>query len=172
MRRLLAITMSLFLLVFCTACGAENNTEKGDDNSGVVTPSVDKDNSYVFTYEGVDLYVGDVFSAALLPQAESVYEVPSCAIEGTDNVYNYGTFELTAFNDGSKEVIYSIYITDANTPTIEGLYLGDNLTQMESAYGIEYERTDNQVVYAKGDSRLIFILQNDIVISIEFRMAI
>lgn len=171
MRKLLAITMALFLLLSCTACGAENNADKGDDNSGAVTPSVDKDNSYVFTYEGVDLYVGDVFSAALLPEAESVYEVPSCAIEGTDNVYNYGTFELTAFNDGSKEVIYSIYITDANTPTNEGLYLGDNLTQMESAYGIEYERTDNQVVYAKGDSRLIFILQNDIVISIEFRMA-
>lgn len=171
MRRLLAVITALFLLAFCAACGAENDADKCGDNSGTVTPPNNVEAGYAFTYEGVNLYVGDIFSAASLPEPKSVYQVPSCAIEGTDNVYNYGTFELTAFNDGTEEVIYSVYITDANTPTNEGLYLGDNLTLMESIYGTEYERTDNQVVYAKGDSRLIFILQNDIVVSIEFRMA-
>ena len=71
-------------------------------------------------FEGKELNVGSQFDPSVLPEANSVYQVPSCAIEGTDNVYSYPVLELTAYNDGTGEVIYSIYLTDANTPTARG----------------------------------------------------
>lgn len=165
MKKVLAVIIALSMLATFTACGETKNTDNGGDSApNAVTEG------FAFTYSGVKLCVGGDFVPSNLPEANSVYEVPSCAIEGTDNVYNYGTFELTAFNDGTKEIIYSIYILDANTPTDEGLYLGDNLARIETIYGTDYQRNGNEIVFEKGNSRLIFILQNEMVISIELRM--
>ena len=117
----------------------------------------------------MELTPGQAFDAAALPEANSVYQVPSCAIEGTDNVYNYGTIEVTAFDDGNGEVIYSVYIMDANTPTNEGLYIGDTLDHIVAAYGEDYTREGNQITYQKGDTLLIIILGGEYVQSIDFR---
>ena len=125
--------------------------------------------NYTFDANGVELIPGDPFDPAVLPKADSVYEVPSCAIEGTDNVYNYGTIEVTAFNDGTGEVIYSVYIVDANTPTNEGLYIGDTVDHVIAAYGEDYTRENGQITYQKGDTLLIMILDGDYVLSIDFR---
>lgn len=101
-----------------------------------------------------------------------MYEVPSCAIEGTDNLYNYDTVEITAFNDGNGEIIYSIYIVDANTSTDEGLYIGDDLEQVNAIYGTERTENDNELTYQKGDTLLILIVENNIVTSIEYRAVV
>ena len=53
--------------------------------------------AFSFQANGVELLPGAVFDASVLPEVSSIYQVPSCAIVGTDNVYNYETFELTAF---------------------------------------------------------------------------
>lgn len=126
--------------------------------------------NYTFDANGVELIPGDPFDPAVLPKADSVYEVPSCAIEGTDNLYNYGTFELTAFDDGEKELIYSILLTDPNITTTEGLALGDDVQKMVSLYGEGYTQQGNAYVYT-GDAELLYIItQNDKVASIEYRM--
>ena len=124
---------------------------------------------FSFTFEGVELVPGQSFDASALPAPLSVYQVPSCAIEGTDNVYNYGTIEVTAFNDGTGEVIYSVYIVDANTPTDEGLYIGDTVDYVMSVYGEDCVRENGQITYQKGDTLLILILDGDYVQSIDFR---
>ncbi len=126
--------------------------------------------NYTFDASGVELIPGDPFDPGVLPKAESVYEVPSCAIEGTDNLYNYGTFELTAFDDGEKELIYSILLTDPNITTTEGLALGDDVQKMVDLYGEGYTQQGNAYVYT-GDAELLYIIaQNDKVASIEYRM--
>ena len=132
---------------------------------------VDED-VFSFTYQGVTLVPGNAFDSAALPEAESVYQVPSCAIEGTDNVYSYGDIEVTAFNDGNGEVIYSVYIVDANTPTAEGLYIGDTLDQVIAVYGEDYTQENSQVTYQKGNTLLVIILDGDYVASIDFRWAV
>lgn len=126
---------------------------------------------YAFITGGVTLLPGDPFDPGKLPQAQSVYEVPSCAIEGTDNVYTYETFELTAFDDGSGEVIYSVLLTDPNTATPEGLFLGDTVEKMESIYGTGYVREGDGITYTGDGQLLCIILQGDTVVSIEYRMA-
>ena len=183
--------LSILMLLALTACGepadktetptgtvADNTTAVEDTTTAEDTTAAAEDTTagsdeqepgFVFTFEGVELTPGQAFDAAALPEANSVYQVPSCAIEGTDNVYNYGTIEVTAFDDGNGEVIYSVYIMDANTPTNEGLYIGDTLDHIVAAYGEDYTREGNQITYQKGDTLLIIILGGEYVQSIDFR---
>ena len=187
MKKIIAMLLSVLMLCALTACGEpadqsgntttapmadttaaapEDTTAAAEDTTAAAQ---DKQECFCFTFEGVELIPGQRFDASLLPEPQSLYQVPSCAIEGTDNVYNYGTIEVTAFNDGTGEVIYSVYIVDANTPTNEGLYIGDTLDFIVGAYGENYVREGNQITYQKGDTMLIIIMDGDYIASIDFR---
>ena len=185
MKRVIAVLLSVMLLCALTACGApaqpatttepkvDTTTQAADDTTAAAdTTAASQDTleaGFVFTFEGVELIPGQSFDASALPAPLSVYQVPSCAIEGTDNVYNYGTIEVTAFNDGTGEVIYSVYIVDANTPTDEGLYIGDTVDHVMAAYGEDCVRENGQITYQMGETLLILILDGDYVQSIDFR---
>ena len=194
MKRVLAILLTIALLTVLVGCDKKEQpkdtqaqttaapaveTTNAPEEETTVVPEettapeqvVDED-VFSFTYQGVTLVPGNAFDSAALPEAESVYQVPSCAIEGTDNVYSYGDIEVTAFNDGNGEVIYSVYIVDANTPTAEGLYIGDTLDQVIAVYGEDYTQENSQVTYQKGNTLLVIILDGDYVASIDFRWAV
>ncbi len=128
--------------------------------------------NYTFLTGGVELVPGAVFDPAALPEAQSVYQVPSCAIEGTDNLYNYGSFELTAFDDGTNELIYSILLTDPNAATPEGLALGDSKNTVTEIYGENFTEEGTSRVYSGDKEQLILIFQEDRVASIEYRMIV
>ena len=184
MKRVIAVLLSVMLLCALTACGepaqpattteavVDTTAQVADDTTAAAETTAavqDAVEGFSFTFEGVELIPGQSFDASALPAPQSVYQVPSCAIEGTDNVYNYGTIEVTAFNDGTGEVIYSVYIVDANTPTDEGLYIGDMVDHVIAAYGEDYTRENGQITYQKGDTLLIMILDGEYVLSIDFR---
>ena len=194
MKRVLAILLTIALLTVLVGCDKKEQpkdtqaqttaapaveTTNAPEEETTVVPEettapeqvVDED-VFSFTYQGVALVPGNAFDSAALPEAESVYQVPSCAIEGTDNVYSYGDIEVTAFNDGSGEVIYSVYIVDANTPTAEGLYIGDTLDQVIAVYGEDYTQENSQLTYQKGNTLLVIILDGDYVASVDFRWAV
>ena len=184
MKRVIAVLLSVMLLCALTACGepaqpattteavVDTTAQVADDTTAAAETTAavqDAVEGFSFTFEGVELIPGQSFDASALPTPQSVYQVPSCAIEGTDNVYNYGTIEVTAFNDGTGEVIYSVYIVDANTPTDEGLYIGDTVDHVIAAYGEDCVRENGQITYQKGDTLLILIMDGEYVLSIDFR---
>ena len=184
MKRVIAVLLSVMLLCALTACGepaqpattteavVDTTAQVADDTTAAAETTAavqDAVEGFSFTFEGVELIPGQSFDASALPTPQSVYQVPSCAIEGTDNVYNYGTIEVTAFNDGTGEVIYSVYIVDANTPTDEGLYIGDTVDHVIAAYGEDCVRENGQITYQKGNTLLILIMDGDYVLSIDFR---
>lgn len=197
MKRICAILLGMLLLACFAGCAAEaptNGTENGttvadaavtggpettttlaEDTTGVSAqaqiPEPIKEERFAFSLAGVTLIPGTAFEADALPEPDSVYQVPSCAIEGTDNVYRYGTVEITAFDDGTGEVIYSIYITDANTPTAEGLYIGDKMEHVVAAYGEDYTGENGQIQYQRGDTLLVIVMDGDYVASIDLRWA-
>ena len=125
---------------------------------------------FSFRVNGAELLPGAVFDASVLPEVSSIYQVPSCAIVGTDNVYNYETFELTAFDDGEKEVIYSILLLDPNIATEEGLALGDTADKVLQLYGSDYVQEGTAWIYPAEKSMLCVVVQADHVVSIEYRM--
>ena len=197
MKRIIALSFCLMLLLCLTACGSDEISEErmitrpaeeaaepvalaAEEETAAATEIAGTEETqtaapvavgnYTFDADGVELIPGDPFDPGILPEAVSVYEVPSCAIEGTDNLYNYGSFELTAFDDGEQELIYSILLTDPNITTTEGLALGDDLQKMVDIYGEGYTQQGNACVYT-GDAELLYIIvQNEKVASIEYRM--
>lgn len=187
MKKLIFILIAVLLLCFA-GCGGNNDvdlpeitgstadaTEPSDSGSAGEQPSEGGETDtlpLVFTFSGVDLIPGAPFESAALPESESVYTIPSCAGEGTDNVYNYGSFELTAFDDGTGEVIYSIYLIDPNLTTPEGLALGDPMSRAEELYGAGYVSDGTSRCYTSGGAMLILLLDsNDNIFSIEYRMS-
>ena len=181
MRKMIAMLALLVLVFALTACGAEANTNedlvitRGTEATEIAqetqaTEEVAAAKVYSFTAEGVELIPGAPFDPAVLPAAASQYTVPSCAIEGTDNVYNYETFEITAYDDGTGEVIYSIYIIDPNITTDEGLALGDSLDRVVELYGEGYQQNGTAYDFSSESTMLSLIVQGDTVASIEYRM--
>ena len=148
---------------------ATTPNETAPFETSVGTQPVEEE-SFAFLFNEVALIPNAPFDAKQLPAAASTYVVPSCALEGTDNVYNYETFEVTAYNEGKGEFIYSIYFIDPNLTTPEGLAIGDDLAKAVSIYGEGYTQTDASVVYTKGQTQLILILQEGTIVSIEYRM--
>lgn len=188
MKKMFAVLLAMLMLLGLCACG---NTDKPQETTAPIAsdapatePSATEEGEldggfdigvvpvepFVFTFNGVTLIPGTVYDAAALPEPTSVYQVPSCAIEGTDNVYNFNdAVEITAFNDGSQEIIYSIAIFDPNVCTDEGLYLGDDMARVIELYGEDYTENGTAVVYTKGNTELTIILQNGFVVDMEFK---
>ncbi len=198
MKKVWVILLAALMLFALAACGSEAETDLSDqvitrtdeedgsadasaeadaeteEPEGDVETSVDAVTADVFSFEtdGVALTPGTALDLTALPDAASVYTVESCAVEGMDNVYTYDTFEVTAYDDGSGEVIYSIYLTDPNVTTAEGLALGDDLSRVTELYGSDYAENDTAVVYTRGDTQLSIILQDEVVISIEYLLVL
>lgn len=153
----------------------EKDSDKGNDadrESGEQDQSTQNEEKgpFSFLYEGVTLIPGEVFDESVLGECSGVSEVPSCAFDGNDRVYNYGVFELTAYIDGDEERVYSIYFIDPNLPTTEGLCMGDTVDKMKSLYGEGYETVGTSYDYTGGDTVLSIITQNDTVVGIEYRL--
>ena len=129
-----------------------NKGNDADQESEEQNQSEQKEENGTFSllYEGVTLIPGEVFDESSLGEYSGVSEVPSCAFDGNDRVYNYEMFELTAYIDGDKERIYSIYFIDPNLPTTEGLRMGDTVDDMKSLYGENYEMVGTSYDYTGG----------------------
>jgi len=191
MKKLIALMLCLLMTLSLAACGGETADEQmitrpAEETQAAEVPAQTEAPAaaapeaetpktaagYTFLVDGVELVPGAPFDPSVLSAYDSVYEVPSCAIEGTDNLYSYGTYEITAFDDGTGEVIYSILLLDPNITTTEGLALGDDAAKAVELYGDGYTVQGTSWVYTGEQGLLILIIQNDAVASIEYRMIV
>ena len=196
MKKINKVLLLCVILVVLTACGqasptanlaqditvgsgsGQGNAEKGgNEENGTKQESEESDPGkkeeegvFSFLYEGVTLVPGEVFDRSALPEYSDVAEVPSCAFDGNDNVYNYEMFELTAYIEADGERVYSIYFIDPNLPTTEGLCLGDPVDDMKALYGEDYTMNGTAYVYTRGSTLLSIVTKNDIVVGIEYRL--
>lgn len=138
----------------------ENNTEAAPALSG-----------YVFSYNDVDFTV-DMEAApviiALGPPA-SHYEVPSCAFEGMERIYDYTSFEITTYEVDDVDYIANIYLKDDLVSTPEGISLFMTSADLVEAYGEDYTASEGQYVFTKDNTKLIVIVNSDLeIISIQY----
>ncbi len=192
MKKLIALLLVLALAVSLAACGAEENSDvdmvitrapeaateaPAEENEAAEETAAAQATGitgpYTFVAEGVKLIPGAAFDASLLPETDTPpFEQPSCAFQGMDITYSYGTFEITTYDEGAGEFIQSILFIDPNLTTPEGLALGDSLEKMESLYGTGYEVTGDNYVYTNGETQLSIMAPNGTVNYIEYRLAI
>ena len=184
MKKMIVMVLAAMMLLSLAACGKDDaapqqqitmstqpeetaaQTEAAETQTA---PAGSEKEPFAFRWEGYTAVPGAPFEADKWPEAESMYQVPSCAVEGTDNVYNFGGFEITAFAENGSERIYSVYFIDPNLTTPEGLALGDGVQKVTELYGEDYAQDGAALVYTAGDTQLIVISENDVVVSIEYR---
>lgn len=191
MKKIIAIALAAVLLLALTACGGSEPAATtaapttaapaaqvvpeaqivGGDKEADSSDIIVEDGTFSFTFEGVELIPGQAFDASALPAPAATSTIPSCAFSGTDNVYTYDTIEIIAYDEGNGEHLYSVYLLDPNTATNEGLMLGDSVEQMVSIYGDGYTNNGSEYAYYRGETILVVLAKNDVINSIEIRMA-
>ncbi len=151
----------LFILLTCLILTGCNDNNKKSETSTV-------DNVYSFTDNGHDFILGKVFDEKELGESSSYSETVSCASQGTDKTYTYPHFEVKTYNDGENDRILSIYLIDDEVKTKEGIKITDSFSDMTNVYGTDYETKDTLYIYTLGKTKLEFMVENDIITSIEY----
>ena len=129
---------------------------------------------YVFIYNDIVMEMDAEASAVLeqLGEANSYFEAPSCAFEGIDKMYTYGSFELDTYPTGDKDYISAVIFKDDTITTPEGVGIGDSREKLTEAYGDGGSEEAGMIVYRKDDMKLCFIIQDDSIASIEYRSTV
>lgn len=149
------------------AAGNAAGTQTGGDQTGG-TQSVSK--GYVFQYGGVKVSIDADMASVLegLGEPGSYFEAASCAFEGLDKTYTYGSFVIETYPQGDKDYVSAITLKDDAVSTAENIYIGSSLTDVTNAYGTDYTEQGSMLVYQKDGMKLCFLMDNDAVISIQY----
>ena len=125
---------------------------------------------YVFVAGGVtvemDADIAPILQA--LGEPMSYFEAASCAFEGLDKIYTYNSFEIDTYPAQDKDLVSAVILKDDSVTTAEGICIGDSLEKLQETYGDGIQES-GMLVYEKDDMKLCFILQDDSIISIEYR---
>ena len=156
MKKLALILLSVLLVFTFAACGGAEETAD------------------VFTFKSGETTIvpGERSDLSKLPEPKATVEIPSCAFDGFDKVMTYDDCEITAHIEGNDAIVYSVLFLDPNLKTGEGLSMGETKAKMIEIYGENFTQDGDGCIYTKGKTQLIIILQDDIIISIEYRQVI
>ena len=162
--------------------GGGDNADDGQAVDGTGTDggetAADSGKGYTFVYQGVTVEI-DADAAPILDQLGepvSYFEAASCAFDGLDKMYTYHGFELDTYPDGDKDYVSGVILKDDSVLTAEGIGIGDTREELEQAYPGEGagagQEENGMLVYEKDGMKLCFILQEDEIISIEYRSTV
>lgn len=160
------------MMLSLAACGDEPAQTNGDNPSGNTDAqaSGNKEEGYVFVYNGVTISVDELMQPVLdsLGEPVSLYEAPSCAFEGVDRIYSYNSVEIHTYPAEDGDRISMIVLKDDMVQTPEMVSLFGSEGDITDAYGTDYTEENGMRVYTKGNMKLRFILENGEIVSIEY----
>lgn len=143
-----------------------------DPSDSIPVPAVPM--GYIFKpANDIELFIHEEAAPVLeaLGEPLTYLEAPSCAFQGTDRIYGFGSYEITTYEKDGKEYIYDIYFLDDSVTTEEGIYIGCSKEDMEAAYGTEYQETAGSYTYTKDDMTLQFLTEQDTIVAIRYNGA-
>ncbi|HOB20752.1 MAG TPA: hypothetical protein PK830_09300 [Candidatus Atribacteria bacterium] len=170
MKKIISIMLLLALLVAGCAGGAAGNNN--DNNNGDKNYNGNgKVDGYVFETGGAVI----AMNAEVAPIVEKLgepleyFEAESCAFQGMEKIYTYSGFEIKTYEIDGVDCVLSVTLLDDSVKTKEGIYLSSSLTDVLEAYGDDYTEGFGLYTYTKGNSELSFLVENDEVVSIEYK---
>ena len=127
---------------------------------------------FTFTYRDVLILPGAEAAPVLeaLGEPKSYTEEPSCAFEGMDKTYYYGSFYLTSCTVDGVDYVNMLWFADDGVATDEGISIGSTQTQVEEVYGRDCFNGTNSFVLTKGQTRLVILVEEETVSSIRYEM--
>ena len=131
-----------------------------------------QEENFSFTYNGVKIMLGVEATPIIeaLGEPRSYTEEPSCAFDGMDKTYYYGSFYISTYPLDGKDYIYNLWFADDGVATDEGVRIGSTQSQVEDAYGKECFNGTNSFVLTKGQSRLVILIEDGKVGSIRYEV--
>ena len=181
MKNRFILTAAVCICIFAlAACGGGNSgnkettketqaTQGGGQTTADVPSSSSEASGYVFTYKGVEIYAGEDASVIdQLGEPKDYSESMSCAFEGMDKQYFYGSFYVTTGTLKGHEFIANYWFVDDTVETDEGLCIGDSQDKVEEIYGADGFNGSNAYIYSKDDCELTIIIEDGSVSSIQY----
>ncbi|MBQ7248307.1 MAG: hypothetical protein IJS22_09500 [Lachnospiraceae bacterium] len=156
------VLMIAFAALALTACGGsdEPKTEAGSASA----------DAYVFEYKGTKIAMNAQAAAIVeaLGEPKNYVETPSCAFNGLDKEYNYGSFILYTYPMDDVDYVLQVVLMDDLVSTAEGVSIGSSRDQVTAAYGDGAKTVGTGLEYDKGDCQLTFVMDGDTVKSIQY----
>ncbi len=159
-RKILIVLLVLVMTAALFACA--DATADGGDNDG---------KALNFKYNDVIMAPGDNFEeiSVKLGEPTSYYEAASCAFDGKDKIYTYGSLQISVSPMDGVDIIYMITLLDDSLSTPEGIYVGVEKSAVLSAYGEGGVDKGSSLVYNSGKTDLVFLIRDDCVTSVQYR---
>ena len=172
MKKLLIVMLVLCLLFGLAACGTSTTPAgtAGGNANNPTTPSAPAEDGFTFEYKGtkITLHAPAAPIVSALGEPVKYTESTSCAFEGLDKSYYYGSFYLETYPKGDEDFVYGWWFADDSVTTQEGIYIGATQAEVEKAYGTECFNGTNAFTVKKADGTLTIILDNGTVNSIQY----
>lgn len=166
MKKILTILLTACLLLSLAACGGAPVENPTPSQEVTYTP----EQNFSFQYKGATISLHDAAEPIIAKLGEPVKytESASCAFEGLDKSYYYGSFYLETYPQGDKDFVSGWWFADDSVTTPEGIYIGSSKAEVEKAYGTDGYNGTNAYTVNKDAGMLTIILENDVVSSIQY----
>ena len=174
-KKLVIILAATFILA---GCGDKEKVISRDNNNASQSQHTDdvkvnynaSTKGYVFKTGDVEIEIEAEAKAYLdaLGEPKSYFEAASCAFGDLDKTFTYNGFEINTFSQNGKDYVSAVILRDDTVATKEGICIGASVDKVKEIYGAFTSETDTAIVYAKGNMKLCFFIQDDTVVSIEY----
>lgn len=130
--------------------------------------------NFTFTYNGTQIMLNSDAAPVIdaLGEPKSYTEEPSCAFDGLDKTYYYGSFYLSTYPLDGKDYVYSIWFVDDSVSTEGGIRIGNTQGEVEAVYSTDCFHGTNAYTQVKEDSRLTILLTDGLVSSIQYEVIV
>ncbi len=155
MKQTLSLLLALLMLLAFCAC----------------TPEPPAAKPYGATINGVNIELDAEANPLLLRLGtHSTYDQsPTCAFEGYDKVYGYGSFEVETYTLGGIDYIRAVHLLDDTQATRKGISVGATVEAVKEAYGDPSRETSLGLMYTSEETVLEFLIRDGKVTNINYR---
>ena len=156
-KKLVCMMVVATMLLAVVSCSTENTSN-------------DNGKSYSFIYNEAKFAPGDDFTPIYekLGEPSGYYEAASCAFDGKDKIYTYGSVQISVSPLDGKDIIFLITLLDDSLSTPEGIFVGSEKSAVIAAYG-EGEDNGSSLQYNAGKVKLVFLVRDGRVTSVQYR---
>ena len=127
---------------------------------------------YSFTAGGIAVTPGAEAEPVIraLPEPAEVRSVDSPLYAAPEKIYVYEGFEIRTTFSENKNIISSVFLTDEEVRTPEGIGLASSAAEVEEAYGEADLEEAGQLIWQGESAELHIVLADDQVVSCSYRL--
>ena len=161
----------IFAMIACMVMSLAGCAGGGSDTT---TTAPSADGGFTFTYKGTEIALHAPAAPILeaLGEPMKYTESASCAFEGLDKNYYFGSFYLDTYPKGEEDFVYGWWFADDSVKTDEGIYIGAAQGDVEAAYGADSYNGTNAYVVRREQGTLTIILEDGVVTSIQYAIVL